>query len=73
MSQIADGFGLNLHGITGLIAIVLMLIHAVWAAFVLFKNSEKQKLSFHKSSVLVWFIWLVPYILGIIIEMNSGM
>lgn len=73
MSQIAGGFKLNLHGITGLIAIVLMLVHAVWAAFVLFKNNEKQKLSFHKFSVLVWFIWLVPYILGMIIGMSSGM
>ena len=56
--------GINLHGITGLIAVALMFIHAIWAAIVLFKNNEEMKLNFHKFSIIVWIIWLVPFISG---------
>lgn len=64
-----SGFKLNFHGITGLIAIVLMLFHAVWATVVLVKNDKKAKVNFHKFSVIVWVIWLIPYISGAIFGM----
>jgi uncharacterized repeat protein (TIGR03987 family) len=38
-----------------------MLIHAVWATFVLVRKDEKAINNFHKFSVVVWFIWLIPY------------
>ncbi|MCY6356449.1 HsmA family protein [Clostridium sp. ZS2-4] len=60
---------LNLHGITGLLAIVLMLIHALWAAVVLIKNNENMKANFHKFSVVVWIIWLIPFLSGAIFHM----
>ena len=70
MGKIAnDGFTLNFHGITGLIAILLMLVHAVWATFVLVKNDSKQRISFHKFSIAVWVVWLVPYLSGMIFGM----
>lgn len=70
MSIIAkNGFQLNFHGITGLLAIALMLFHAVWATIVLIKGDEKSKINFHKFSVVVWFIWLIPYISGAIFGM----
>jgi uncharacterized repeat protein (TIGR03987 family) len=70
MGKIAnDGFTLNFHGITGLIAILLMLIHAVWATVVLVKNDSKQRISFHKFSIAVWFVWLIPYLSGMIFGM----
>jgi uncharacterized repeat protein (TIGR03987 family) len=61
MLDMAGGLTLDIHGVTGVIAIVLMLIHAVWATIVLVRKDEKMILNFHKFSVLVWFIWLVPY------------
>ncbi|MBS6005523.1 MAG: TIGR03987 family protein [Clostridium baratii] len=61
---------LLIHGITGALAIVLMLFHAVWATWVLYKNDEAKKVIFHKFSIAVWFIWLVPYIVGMIIGMS---
>ncbi len=65
MSQLAEGgFKFNFHGVTGLLAIVLMLVHALWATFVLVKKDEKAKANFHKFSIIVWVIWLVPYISG---------
>jgi uncharacterized repeat protein (TIGR03987 family) len=51
----------DLHGITGMIAILLMFIHAVWAFVVLVKKDEKAINNFHKFSVAVWVIWLIPY------------
>jgi uncharacterized repeat protein (TIGR03987 family) len=71
MSKIAEnGFTLNLHGITGLVAIVLMAFHVIWATIVLVKNNQKIKERFHTFSILVWFIWLVPYISGAVIGMQ---
>ena len=61
MIEMAGGMTADLHGITGLIAILLMLIHAVWAWIVLLKKDENAIQNFHKFSVLVWVIWLVPY------------
>ncbi|MFC2063619.1 HsmA family protein [Chloroflexota bacterium] len=61
MMQFVGGMSFDLHGITGVIAIVLMFIHAAWAAYVLFKKDEKAITNFHKFSLLVWFIWLIPY------------
>lgn len=65
MGEIASGgFEFNFHGITGLLAIILMLFHALWATVVLVKNDAKAKINFHKFSIIVWLIWLIPYISG---------
>ena len=47
-----------------------MLFHALWATLVLVKKDEKKQESFHKFSIFVWLVWLVPYILGMIIGMS---
>jgi uncharacterized repeat protein (TIGR03987 family) len=60
--QVASGP--NIHGITGVIAIALMLIHAIWAAVVLIKKNEDMIAKFHKFSIVVWIIWLIPFISG---------
>ncbi|WP_194189916.1 HsmA family protein [Clostridium chrysemydis] len=70
MMDIAGGIKFNLHGITGALAILLMLFHALWATKVLISGSEEQKEKFHKFSIVVWVIWLVPYILGMLIGMG---
>ncbi len=71
MSKLANnGFELNFHGVTGLIAIILMLFHAVWATVVLAKNNEEAKQNFHKFSIIVWIIWLVPYFSGMVVGMS---
>lgn len=76
MSQIAKSGNINIsstaqtiHGLTGTIAILLMLFHAVWATWVIYKNDEEKQLVFHKFSIVVWFLWLIPYIIGAIIGM----
>jgi uncharacterized repeat protein (TIGR03987 family) len=65
MSKIAGTtFGFNLHSITGVIALLLMAFHAIWATFIIIKGSAKAKTNFHKFSIVVWAIWLIPYVLG---------
>ncbi len=72
MGKIAgDVFKFNFHGITGMLAILLMLFHAVWATVVIRSNNENLKASFHKFSILVWFIWLIPMVSGMIFGMTS--
>ena len=70
MSKIAQGgFKLNFHGITGLLAILLMLFHALWATIVLIRHDQKAKYKFHKFSILVWLIWLIPFVSGTVFAM----
>jgi uncharacterized repeat protein (TIGR03987 family) len=67
MGEIAGGlFQFNFHGITGMSAILLMLFHAVWATIVLARKDEKMIAQFHKFSIFVWIIWLVPMVSGMI-------
>ena len=58
-----------IHGATGILAIALMIFHAIWATLVLIKNDEKKKQNFHRLSIVVWSIWLIPYFIGAIIGM----
>ena len=67
MGEIVGGlFKFSFHGITGMLAIVLMLFHAIWASAVIARNNEKLKKNFHKFSIAVWLIWLVPFLSGAI-------
>lgn len=67
-----DPFNLfNLHTLTGQIALWLMLIHAIWANFVVIKGSENSRSQFHRYSLIVWLIWLIPYFGGMIMGMTN--
>jgi uncharacterized repeat protein (TIGR03987 family) len=70
MFEMAGGLTFDVHGLTGLIAIVLMLIHAVWATVVLAKKDEGLINNFHRFSVVVWTIWLVPYLSPMLFSMG---
>ena len=58
------------HTLTGQIALWLMLIHAGWATRVVMKNNEKLRMSFHRFSIVVWLIWLIPYFGGMCLGMS---
>ena len=61
MFEMAGGMQFDIHGISGVLAIALMFIHAVWATIVLVKKEERMILKFHRFSVFVWLVWLIPY------------
>ncbi|HYE68692.1 MAG TPA: HsmA family protein [Anaerovoracaceae bacterium] len=54
----------GIHGITGVLAILLMAFHVIWATLVLIKNDRMKKQTFHRFSLVVWMIWLIPYFIG---------
>ena len=69
MSVIAsggDGSMSPLHAITGVVAIALMLFHALWATRVVLRGNEAARESFHRLSICVWLFWLVPYVVGLL-------
>jgi uncharacterized repeat protein (TIGR03987 family) len=59
----------DLHTLTGQIALWLMLAHAIWATIVTRRGSDEVRTGFHRYSLFVWLVWLVPYFGG----MYAGM
>ena len=68
-AQANGGGPLGLHAVTGIFAIALMIVHAVWATAVFARGSEKARSTFSRFSIVVWLIWLVPYVCGLLIGM----
>lgn len=58
-----------IHGISGGLAIGLMIIHALWATVVLIGKNPQKKETFHRFSIVVWSVWLVPYVAGMLMGM----
>jgi uncharacterized repeat protein (TIGR03987 family) len=71
MFELVGGMSWDVHGITGVIAIVLMLIHAVWATIVLVRKDERWIKNFHKFSIVVWLIWLIPYFSPVFVQIAA--
>ncbi len=71
MMDFAGELTANLHGVTGVTAILLMIIHALWATIVWVRKDERALINFHKFSIVVWAIWLIPYFSGIIMGMRG--
>ncbi|MCJ7570056.1 MAG: TIGR03987 family protein [Anaerolineales bacterium] len=70
MLDMAGGLTFDIHAVTGVLAIFLMFVHAAWASIVLKRKNENAIANFHKFSVLVWVIWLVPYFTGFFVSMR---
>lgn len=68
MMDFAGGLNASLHGITGVTAILLMLVHAIWATIVWMRKDEREIVRFHKFSIAVWAIWLIPYFSGLLLQ-----
>lgn len=73
MGQLSSNpFDLNdIHTLTGQVALWLMLTHAIWATVVVKKGKEKQRAEFHSYSLMVWMIWLIPYLGGMWMGMTK--
>ncbi len=79
MSQIAQAGGMRSDGaagalmsvmaITGALALILMALHAGWAIVALIRNRDNELAVFHRFSLVVWGIWLVPYFTGMAASM----
>lgn len=72
MIDYAGGMRYDIHGFSGVLAIALMFIHAIWATVVLVRKDEKMIANFHKFSVAVWLIWLIPYLSPVALRMAEA-
>ena len=69
MSRLSGMFTLSVHSITGAAAILLMLAHAVWATIVLMRHDQRALVGFHRLSIFVWMVWMIPFLTGLILAM----
>jgi uncharacterized repeat protein (TIGR03987 family) len=67
MSKIAGGFEFNIHGVLGVAAIVLMLIHAGWATIAITFKQEGVLKNFHTFSTHVWGLWMLSLVSGFVL------
>ena len=72
MHKLAEGqFNiLEPHTLTGQLALWLMFIHAIWATYVIRQQKEELRQKFHRYSLFVWLIWLIPYFGGMLLGMS---
>lgn len=55
---------LNLHTICGLLALIIMLVHLLWAVDALARQG-RCLLLFHRFSIWAWALWLIAFVSGI--------
>jgi uncharacterized repeat protein (TIGR03987 family) len=72
MRRLAGGLHPSLHTLTGIAALLLMLGHALWASVVVARRDDRAARSFHRISIVVWTIWLVPFVTGIVLGRRHG-
>ena len=60
----------EMHTVTGAIAILLMFVHALWAIWTYVKGTPIEKRHFNRFSIVVWCIWLIPYLIGVYLGMR---
>ena len=60
---VADRWKCNLHTVFGLVSLLIMAIHFVWA---LLANSKEGdwKIYFDRFSVYAWCLWMVAFVSG---------
>lgn len=71
MVKLAGGLLLSLHSLTGILGIALMLVHTVWATVVLRRQDERAMVGFRRRGVIVWIIWLIPFVTGMVLGMQK--
>lgn len=62
----------DLHTLTGQIALWLMLVHAIWSTLVSRRGTDQARAGFHRYSLFVWLVWLIPYFGGMIMGMRGA-
>lgn len=73
MGKIAGTFEFNVHGVLGVLAIAIMLVHAGWATIVRLLGREHLMSNFHHFSLTVWVLWMVSLVTGFAIALPAMM
>lgn len=62
-----------IHAVAGASAFILMGVHAAWATWVIRNGSTEARRSFHRYSLAVWVLWLIPYLGGMVAGVSKGL
>jgi len=73
MSAITGGIQMDIHGVLGASAILIMLVHSTWATIVLLRKQETAMRQFHKFSLAVWALWMVTLVSGFALALPKVM
>ena len=69
-SQKPDAGNSVFHQWTGGAALVIMLLHTLWATSILWRKDEAWKRRFHYYSLIAWLVWLIPFFSGAVMGMK---
>jgi uncharacterized repeat protein (TIGR03987 family) len=69
MAEIAGGWKVDVHGLLGVTAIALMLVHCVWASVAMVLRQEKVLRQFTRFSVVVWILWMIALVTGFVLAL----
>lgn len=50
--------------VTGGVALALMAAHLAWGIVVLRRGRPDELATFHRRSLVIWLLWLIPYVTG---------
>jgi len=64
-------YRMDIHGVIGTLAILLMLVSAVWATIAMNKKDASATATYLRASVWVWAFWLLPYLYGFVANRMS--
>lgn len=64
--SLADRWKWNLHTIFGLVSLLIMAIHFVWAVLANSKEGDWKKY-FDRFSVYAWCLWMIAFVSGILL------
>ena len=62
MMRMAGGLAFDVHGVSGLIAILLRVANAIGGTWVMLRGDEGWVRRFPRISAWVWLIWLIPWL-----------
>jgi uncharacterized repeat protein (TIGR03987 family) len=63
MFTISSDHSLNSHTVCGYTALIIMLLHFIWAIMAAKKNDKAQQF-FTRYSIVAWFVWMVAFFSG---------
>lgn len=61
--------GTSFHAILGYFSLFLMLCNAIASIFIFNKRDRKLIRNFYKFGIFAWFIWIISYIIGLVVNM----
>ena len=73
MSMITGGMNMDIHGVLGVSAILIMLVHSVWATVVLVRKDDAAARKFHTFSLAVWALWMITLVTGFALSLPKVM